>query len=185
MQLSKKEIKVRKALTDIYPQLVINCQNVCGAAYKTYGNDLLSVAVEFFLDKEVDYQLKVIADGKLEHYITKIMNFQLKLGTTRFWHHYRKPAEKSRELYTNYDYGPRFKTYNTAFQDELSDCAICIQEYVEKLDPYLKMLFKERIMEKNKWVDISRKYNNISYGNLKKDTEELQVKIKQKCGHLL
>lgn len=183
MTLSTKEKQVRKALTDIYPQLVINARNVCGAAYDRYGHDLLALAVEFFLEKEVDYQLKVISDGKLENYITKIMNFQLKLSTTKFYHKYRKPTEKARELYDNYDYGPSMVEFNSAFEDEQSECIQCLHKEIEKLDPYFKMLVKERVIENKKWIEITRKYNNISYANLKKDTQVLIEDLKKKCQH--
>ena len=181
MELTQDEIKVRKALTDIYPQLIINCEKVCGAGYNQWGDDLLTLAIEFFLEKDTDYQLKVIGDGKIEHYITKIMNVQLKLGTTKFYHKYRKFSEKQRELYPNYNYGSAYITNSEPFADEMSDCATCIQKEIDKLDPYLKMLAEERLINGRKFIDISRKYNNISYTSLKKDSEALQAKIKRKC----
>lgn len=180
-KLSDKEKQVRKALADIYPQLRINARKVCGGGFDIWGEDLLAMSIEFFLEKETDYQLKVIADGKIEHYITRIMNFQLKLGTTKFYHKYRKFSERGREMYDNYNYGDAYITNSEPFPDEIGECAQCIQEEIEKLDPYLKMLAKERLIEGRKYKELTEKYNNISYHNMKVDSEELQIKLRNKC----
>lgn len=180
-KLNEEEKKVRKALADIYPQLRINCEKVCGGGFYKWGEDLLILSIEAFLNKDTDYQLKIIEDGKIEHYITRIMNIQLKMSNTTFYHKYRKFTEKGRELYIGYDYGPEYITESKPFEDEMSDCAQCIEKEIEKLDPYLKMLANERLIAGHKYIDISKKYNNISYYNLKQDAESLRNKLQKKC----
>lgn len=182
MKLSKDEQKVRTELTKIYPQLVINCQKTCGAAYDKHGGDLLAMCIEFYLEKPLDYQLKVIDDGKLEHFITHMMGFQLKLGTTRFYHHYRKHNEKMRELLPNYVYKGWMVEYEKPFQDEESEVYQCMKQVIEKLNPYEKMLVDELIINKEKYIDVSKKYN-IQYTHLKRDSIKVRNKIKQACQH--
>jgi hypothetical protein len=107
-ELTKDEIFVRKELEKIYPQLEINCKKVCGEGYWRWGNDLLAVAVTFFLEKPIEAQLKTIADNKLENFITWIMNMQLKSSTSYFYTRYRKPRMMMREMYEgdlDYMYG--------------------------------------------------------------------------------
>ena len=107
-ELNEEEIFVRKELAEAYPQLQINCRNVCGSAFGKHGGDLLAMCIEFYLEKSLKYQLKVIKDGKLVNFITYLMNFQLKRDTTRYHYHYRKWDIAQRELYTDYDYGPKY-----------------------------------------------------------------------------
>lgn len=183
MELSKDEIRVRKEITDIYDQLVINCRNVCGAGYDKWGPDLLSMSVEMFLEKPIKYQLKVITDGKLENFITHVMNFQLKLGTTRFYHHYRKQPEKSRELYENHSYDGEMIGYNLAFKDEKSELVQCMNQAIEKLNPFQKAVAKEHIIQGISYKDLSDKYD-IPYYTFKKEHKRIIKIIKSKCMHL-
>lgn len=184
MELSKDEKYVRECLSKEYPQLVINCQKVCGAAYNKYGGDLLAICVEYYLNKPIEYQLKVINDGKLEHFITHLMNFQLKRATTKFYHQYRKFHEGQRELFDNYDYSPPGDLdEERPFKDEKSEVMICIEESIKKLNPYEGMLVKEKILNNLNFAEISEKYN-IGYFHLKKDLSKIIKKIKNTCSHL-
>lgn len=181
-KLTDKEKKVREELTKIYPQLVINCRNVTGAAYNKHGGDLLAVCVEFYLSKPLDYQLKVIDDGKLEHFLTHMMNFQLKLGTTRFYHYYRKHHERQREWLPNWDYDidPEFAK---PFEDEEDPVITCLNKQIKDLDPYKKMIVEEFIKNGESYHSICKKYN-ISYSVLKRDTQQLILNLKRQCKHL-
>ncbi len=182
--LNEEEKFVRDQIIKIYEQLVINCRNVSGAAYKKYGQDLLAYCVEIYLSKPLEVQLKVIADNKLENYITKLMNFQLKLGTTGFYHKYRKHHEKQREYLTDYIYSPASLTHNLAFQDEPNQLMDCMKKVVDDLDPYKKMLVDNFITEKNSFTDVGNKFN-ITYSHLSRDLKALKLEIKNKCKHFL
>ena len=183
MQLTKEEKLVRKAISDIYPQLVINSRNVCGAAYDKHGHDLLAMSIEMYLEKPIEYQLKVINDKKLVNFLTYIMNFQLKHATTRFYHQYRKHNEKQRNWLDNYTYELDMMEEGVPFSDEVSDVMQCIEHMRKELNPYEGMLITEYVLNGLTFEEINKKYN-IAYYHLKRDLEEVLLNIKKTCGHL-
>ena len=122
-----------------------------------------------YLEKPIEYQIKVIDDGKLENFITYIMSFQLRLGTTRFWHHYRKFNESIRDLLPNYDYGTEYMVEGNS--------------EIEKLNVYEKMLIKEHVLEGKNFSKISKQFN-ITYTTLKKDCNEVLNRLNELCKHL-
>jgi hypothetical protein len=182
MTLEQQRVKVRTELEKIYPQLVINARNTCGAGYNKHGDDLLAMCIEFYLEKPIEYQLKVIDDGKLENFITHMMGFQLKLGTTKYFHHYRKFSERMREFFPGYAYAGENVTFPKPFEDEPSELMMCMKQVIDKLNPYEKMIVDELIINKQKYSYVSKKYK-IAYGHLKKDKVNLIKKIKQSCQH--
>ena len=187
MDLTQDEKNVRAALTEIYPQLIINCEKVCGAGFKKHGHDLLALAIEMFLEKEIEYQLKVINDNKLENFITYVMNFQLKHATTRYYHHYRKHNEKQRELFDNKDYvkmkAELDNPFPHAFENQDDDLMLCVKRQIEFLNPYEGMLIKEYVINGNNFNEIAERYD-IGYFHLKKDLTKVLKEIKQECQHL-
>tara|TARA_R110000803_G_scaffold38327_8_gene82783 strand:- start:2156 stop:2716 length:561 start_codon:yes stop_codon:yes gene_type:complete len=183
MELTKEEIYIRKEIANIYPQLLINAKKTCGYAFDKHGLDLIAVCVEFFLSKPLKDQLRTIENNKLENFLTFMMAMQLKSGSSRFYYQYRKHHEKQRELYFNFDYGYEYITYNDAFKNEKSELLTCLECEIDKLDPYLKMLVKEKLIEQKTYVDISTQYD-INYTSLKKDTNKAIKQIKLKCQDL-
>lgn len=183
MTESQKREIVTDELGRIHPQLVINCQKTCGAGYMKWGEDLLAMCIEMFLEKETDYIWKVYQDGKLENFITFMMGFQLKSGSSRFYHRYRKELERSRELLPNYELQQERVAFNTAFEDEPSLMYTCMRNVIDKLNPYEKMIVQEIMVEGNTYKDTSDKYN-INYYSLKNDYDRIKLKIKQQCRHL-
>ena len=179
-ELTEEEKFIREEVRLIYPQLLINAKKTCGAAFDKHGLDLIAVCVEFFLSKPLQDQLDTIANNKLENFITFMMAMQLKSGSSRFYRDYRKHHEKQRELYSNFDYGWKYVEYNDAFKDEESEVVTCIKCEIEELDPYMKMLVKEKLIENKTYVEISERYD-INYNSLKKDTGRAIKKIKEKC----
>lgn len=127
--MNKEEIYVRKKVTEAYPQLKKNIKKVCGAGYDQWGDDLLAVSIEFFLEKPLVQQLKTIEEGKLENFITWIANIQLKSNSSRYYLHYRRPMLASRELFEiNYDFSIK------SFNEELMQC---VEKVLEGLDPVI------------------------------------------------
>jgi len=183
-ELTEEEIFVRREIDKEYKQLDINCRKVAGAAYNKYGRDLLAYCIEIYLSKPLEVQIKVIADNKLENYITKLMNFQLKLGTTGFYHRYRKHHEKQREYLIDYIYSPASITHNLAFEDEEDGTLTCVKQIVKDLDPYNKMLVDEFIMKKGNYSEVALRFK-ITYSHLSRDLKALKLKIKKKCQHFL
>lgn len=183
MNDKKKRDIVTEEIGKIYEQLVINCQKTCGAGYDKWGEDLLAMCIEMFLEKDTDYMYKVYTDGKLENFITFMMGFQLKSSSSRFWHVYRKHLNSNRELYENYVYSPDRVARNKAFSDEPSDIYYCMKKVIDSLDPYQKMLVNEIMIGKKKFNKTSEKYN-INYHALKTDYKKVKELIKKKCQHL-
>jgi hypothetical protein len=136
-----------------------------------------------FLEKPIEDQIETLNKGKLENFITYIMNFQLKRGqTTRFWHTHRKFLNSTRELFVGtYDY--KNESLEQPFEDEISDLQECINKQMSKLDPFEKMLLTEKIQWGSKYADIAKKYN-IPYAQLQQGLKKTLNKIKETCQHL-
>lgn len=182
-KLTEDEKRVREELTKVFPQLKINADKVCGSAAPKWADDLLQLSVEMYLEKDIEYQIKIIDDGKLEHFITSVMNFQLKRGkTTRMWHTHRKFLNSTRELFVGtYDYkNPSLKE---PFEDEVSELQDCINKHIAKLDPFEKMLIQEKVQWGSKFTDMAKKYN-IPYGSLQSGLKKTLKKIREQCQHL-
>lgn len=177
----------RKIVTDeigiIHNQLVINSRKTCGAGTYKWADDLLAMCIEMFLEKTTDYIWKVYQDKKLENFITFMMGFQLKSGSSRFYHRYRKHRDKSRELLPNYELRQDRVATNGAFADEPTELYTHMKKVIESLNPYEKMIVNEIMIGGEKFNSTSKKYK-INYYQLKKDYELIQIKIKYKCRHL-
>jgi len=181
-ELTEEEKFVRKELEKEWKQLQINSHNVCGTGAEKHAHDLLAVCIEFYLEKPIDYQLKVINDGKLVNFITYMMNFQLKKDTTRYYHHYKKFDLRQREFYLNYNYGPKYTGFTKPFENEEDPLITCMNKVIDGLDVYKKMLINEHIVKEEKLTNISKKYS-INYSTLKNDIELLKLEIRRKCKH--
>lgn len=184
MELTKDEKFVREEISKIYDQLVINCKKTAKEGYEKWGHDLLPMCIEMFLLKDIDTQLKVISDGKLEHYLTFMMSLQLKSSSSRFYSVYRKEGNSYREILPDYKYKNKGNYFPEPFEDEEDPTVTCLKSVIQNLNPYERMVVNERIIGKEKFSVLSRKYN-ITYSTLKKDAELLKIKLQRKCRHLL
>ena len=180
-ELTEDEKFVRDELSKIFPQLKINLQKVCGGGAKNWADDLLQLSCEIFLDKTLKEQLKIIADGKLEHYITHVANFQLKRGkTTKFYHTHRKFLGQTRELFSEtYRYNA-YEEMDISFDDEDTTCVKCIKMEIRKLNPFQKMVLKEKIEWGYTYKEIADKYD-IPYSNLQQELKSTLKKINNIC----
>ena len=176
-ELTKEEEWVRKELTKLYPQLEINCRKVLGAGYDLYGGDLLSVAIEMFLNKPIEVQVDAFKNNKAENFITYMMNLQAKHNTTHFYHHYKKFSISQREYFPNYSYD------STKLEDNSDDdLMLCLKQQINKLNPFEKMLVEERIIKKMSYEDIVAKYD-IPYSSLSNQIQKVKRKLKHLCIH--
>lgn len=173
----KKEY-VDKHITKIYPQLVINTQKTLGAAFPKHGGDLLALSLEFFLNKPLDVQYDACKNNKCENFVTFIMGFQSKSGSSKFYHEYRKFNESIRDYYVDHH------QYDIEKQDkyEDDDLMVCIKNQIDKLNPYEKMLVEERIFKGMRYVDIAKRYD-IPYASLRLELDRVLTKIKVRCKH--
>ena len=183
-KLSEDEKRVRKELAKVFPQLQINSRKVCGQAYDKWGHDLLSLSIEMFLEKPIEDQITTIDNNKLEHFITYIMNFQLKRGkTTRFWHTHRKFVGNTRELFNGtYDY-KQDDMFPKPFEDEITELQQCINKHISTLNPFEKMLIKQKIELGVRLTEIADQYD-IPYSSLQTGLRRTLKKIKEQCQHL-
>ena len=183
MELTKDEVLVREELAKIYPQLIVNARKTAGYGFSKHGMDVLSVAIEYFLNKPIEVQLKSIRDNKMENFITFMMAMQLKSNSSHYHYHYRRWDLGQREIYFNYDYGEDYIIHPEDIE-ETSLCVQCIKDEIEQLDVYSKMLVNEHLINKKNFSQISKKYK-ISYTNLKKDTIAVAEQIREKCKKFL
>lgn len=177
-ELTKDEIFVRKELEKIYPQLEINCRKVCGDNYWRWGEDLLPVAITFFLEKPVQAQLKTIENGKLENFITWIMNMQLKSSSSYYYSRYRKPRLQMREMFEgdlDYMYGTE-SVPEVAIQCILSELKNIPEQYQEII---LSMVYDKK--PENKIL----KELGVTSTVFRKEIEIYIEQIKIKCQHCL
>lgn len=173
--LEKKDY-VDNHITEIYPQLLINMQKICGAGHSHWGDDLLSVAMEYFLLKPIDVKYESCINNKAENFITYIANFQLKSSFSKFWHTHRRFSTSMREYYSD-GYVYNSETDHT-FEDD--DRMLCIKRAVKDLDPFEKMLVEERILKGMKFKELSERYD-IPYNSLTHTLKKTIKKIKNKC----
>jgi len=184
IKVKNLERLVREEITKQYPQLVINSEKVCGSGSSRWANDLLHMCIEIFLEKPLKDQIYTIHIGKVENFVTSLMNRQLKLGrTTRFYHTHRKFTERMREYYTDHFIYKEEDSFKKPFEDEVTDLMQCINSEINKLDPFQKMLIKEKVDLGYTYRDIANKYN-ISYSALQSELKRVLKKIKQTCKHL-
>jgi len=175
----QKKAYVDKHLTEIYPQLRINVEKVCGAGTSQWADDLLPTALEFFLEKPLQVQYESCINNKAENFITFIMAFQLKSSSTKFWHVHRKHISNSREYYTDHFQYDLDKKQDVADDDHMH----CIKQAIKKLDVFEKMLIEERVIKGIKFVDISDRYD-IPYTALCNQLNKTLKKLKKQCQHL-
>ena len=179
----EKKVYVDKHLTKIFPQLQINMTKVCGTAYDKWGDDLLQLSVEFFLEKDLEVQYEACVNNRAENFITYIANFQLKSSTSRFWHTHRKFVGSTRELFVgNYEYD-MYPNYPQPFEDEISLLQMCIDKQMKDLNPFQQMLIKEKVQYGNSFTEISEKFD-IPYTSLQTGLKRTLKNIKEKCQHL-
>lgn len=177
-ELTKEEKWVREELAKLWPQLQINEEKILGAGYQLYGGDLMAVAVEFFLNKPIDNQVKAFKEGKAENYITWIANLQAKSSTTKFYSEYKKHTINMREYY------PDNYLYDQHIEEDTSDddLMLCIKQAIKQLDPFERMLVEERIIKGLSYEEINEKYD-IPYSGLSNQLVKVKKKLKALCIH--
>ena len=179
----EKKAYIDKHITKIFPQLQINAQKVCGYNKDKWADDLLQLSLEFFLNKDLDIQYESCKENKCENFCTYIMAFQLKSSTSRFFHQHRKFINSTREIFVgNYKYD-NDPNYPVPFEDEISEMQLCIENEMDKLDPFEKMVIKEKVEWGSTYVEISKKYN-IPYQSLQFGLKKTLKKIKERCQYL-
>lgn len=177
-ELTKEEIWVREQIADLYPQLVINCKKVLGAGYQFYGDDLLPVAIEFFLKKPIEVQVKAFKENTAENFITFIMNLQAKSGSSKFYRDYKKHSIEQREYYVG------SHVYDSFIEKDESDddLMLCLKAAMQELNPFERMLVEKRILDNVSYDEIIETYN-IPYSGLANQLMKVKKKLRELCKH--
>ena len=185
-ELTDKEKKkfVDKHIAEIFPQLQINMEKVCGMGSSKWADDLLQLSMEMFLEKDLEVQYDACLNNTAENFVTFIANFQLKRGkTTRFYHTHRKFIGQTRELFVgsyNYD---NHSDFSEPFDEEESNVMRCVNKQIADLDPFDRMLVQERLFKGTQFKDLAERFN-INYNVLSVGLNKILKKIKAKCEHL-
>lgn len=179
--MTHNEKYIRKCIEDIYPQLVINAHKTCTTGFEKYGLDLITTAVEFFLNKPEEQQLETIENGKLENFITFIMAVQLKSTSSRFYNEMRKHTNSIREFWPNYQYeGMEFDPEEVSYGDNNDMVWECVKEITKDFNPFEKMVYEEILRDGGKYATVSKKYN-INYHHLRDTAEQIRTTLQHKC----
>lgn len=187
MTVKQKEAYVRIELDKLYPQLLINAEKTCGAAFDKYGLDLLAMSVEFFLNKPIDKQVEAFQNNKAENFITFIMATQLKSGSSKFYSEYRKHHEKQREYYPNFDYSKysdNHVVHLEVFTDEPNLLVECIQCELDKLPAFERMVFNRLLINKEPASKLSKEYD-IPYYHFRDTADKIKNNVKKVCKHFI
>jgi len=165
--------EISKWLGENYNQLIINCKKVCGKGYHLWGEDLLPFIIQEFLEKGVDYQLKVLADGKIEHWITNAMSFQLKSSTSPFY--YKQRRQLINERSEGIEDFPESEVYNEEILDNLHSVINGMSEEHKHLATWLYIEGKEQ-------KEYYETFGVTQY-SMKQNIISIQKIIKQKLQH--
>jgi hypothetical protein len=172
----KKKI-LDKHLGDIYPQLRINMDKICGHNKHLWADDLLVVGLEYYLAKPLEQRWETYLNNKTENFITYICTIQVKSGNSKFYNTYRKDSINSREIFDNYKY-----VKEEDIEQEYGLVIQCMKKELDKLNPYEKMLIEEKIIQGKSYAFINQKYN-IHNGHLLRDIKRIVKQIRTRCQH--
>ena len=170
-----KQEQVNKKLGELYSQLQINSKKVCGYNSSHWAENLLSHALETFLNMPIEKQYRItITDDNAENYITAGMAVAVKSNTSTFYRLHRRDLYQSRELLEiNYNQPDELP-------DESEEVVACIAKAVETHPFYEKHLIKWHYYKGVNVAKLGRKLG-IQPARLTSDIRIALLKIKKKC----
>ena len=141
-----------------YEQLVINSHKTCSDSAMYSREDALAHMLEYFFGLPLEKQWKIYCDGGLEFYITRGLALQVKSSSSSFYHKYRKPLIRERELVN--DRGEEFyglqEFTNT---EELEGRMKCLRFlYDNELNMIDKWLVDQKVFQDKKIRHIAEEY---------------------------
>ena len=152
---------VHDALSSQYNQLVINSGKVCSYRTDAWAGDLLASVIEYFLKYPILKQYTIVTTPSktapsLEKYITRAMALAIKSKTSPFYMKYRRPMERSRELFVNYDYSAIIGHSEINDEDDpWADKLDNIREIVGNMHFYNRYLIQNHYFEEKTLAEIS------------------------------
>lgn len=157
----KKDL-INKWFTDGgYDQLVINSHKTCSDNAMYSREDALAHMLEYFFGLPLEKQWKIYCDGGLEFYITRGLALQVKSSSSSFYHKYRKPLIRERELVNERGeeyYGLQDLT-NTEELDGRMKCLRFL--YDNELNMIDKWLVEQKVFQDKKIRHIAQEYDIV------------------------
>ena len=162
-----------------YDQLVINSRKTCSDSAMYSREDALAHMLEYFYSLALEKQWKIYQDGGIERYITRGLAMQVKSSTSSFYHKYRKPLIKEREIVN--ERGEEFHPDHLNDDQELEGRMKCLMFlYNNELNMVDRWLVEEKVFKNRKNPDIIEEYG-ISEKDLTNQWTTLKARLKRSC----
>ena len=164
-----------------YDQLVINSYKTCTDKAPYSRADALAHIVEYFLHLPLEKQWGIYAEGGMERYITRGLAMEVKSSSSLFFHKYRKPLMRERELVNERGEIKYGDTYELSDGDELEGKMRCLRYmYENELDKIDKWLIEQKIFSKKKNRDIAAEFD-IPVKDIERQWSALKTRLKRNC----
>ena len=173
---------VDEALSSVYDQLYINALKVCTFNYSRWGQDLVAYVVSYFLNLPLKKQYEVVVTpsakvSSLERYLTSAMSLAIRSSTSPFYTKYRKPMEKSRELYPDYDYSAIIG-YASEEEDWWGKMKDSLPALIKQLNFYDRYIIQKHYLEQLTIQEI-HEITNITTYRLSRDIKIALIHLKE------
>lgn len=148
--------------------------NIANGQMNDYCDDLLNICIESFWGRSYESKLQIFQDNKIENFLLRCCSFQLKSGTSPFYHQYRK--------YYNYNgYLPYFMDAEDE-TDESNELYKCMKEEMKNLNWYETKLIQLKFYDKMSYKQIYQ-IHGLPITTLKREIQLVLDKIKNKCSN--
>ena len=140
-----------------YDQLIINSKKTC-TDYALYSReDALAHMLEYFFGLDLEKQWKIYQDGGIEFYITRGLAMQVKSSSSSFYHKYRKPLLREREMVN--ERGEEFHPDYLNDDTELDGKMKCLRYFYDnELNMVDRWLVEEKVFKGKKIPEIIQEY---------------------------
>ena len=164
-----------------YNQLVINSFKTCTDKAMYSREDALAHTISYFLNLPLAKQWKVYQDGAMERYITRALAMEVKSSSSMFFHKYRKPLIKERELVNDRGEIKYEDTYELSDGEDLTGKMKCLRYmYDNELEKIDRWLIEQKIFSKKNNKDIAEEYD-IPVKDIERQWSALKTRLKRMC----
>lgn len=174
---------VDEAIASVYDQLYINALKVCTYRFDQWGPDLIAYVVSYFLNLPLNKQYKVVVTpsakvSSLERYLTSAMSLAIRSSTSPFYSKYRKPMEKSRELFPDYDYSIIIGYADADDNDWWNNMKDSLPALIKQLNYYDKYIIQKHYLEQLT-IQQLHEITNITTYRLSRDIKIALIHLKE------
>jgi hypothetical protein len=186
--------QINAKVTQYYPKMVRDSQQIAGTNFEKYGQDLLAYVLEDFLvNKDLEYQYKVaVIDDKLVNWVGYSMALQIKSSTSPFWFRYRKSMYNNRGIYLAEDGTEEIDPTIDIYLDEIDEYfdtpfyfkneLDCVRYALTQIHWYHGRLIQDHFIDGLTYGAMHKKYK-ISLNSLKKDIDKALIELRKICSH--